>query len=52
MIYRSIWKALPGKLPVKAFQAVVIAAVVVAGLFSVVFPWIELSCFAPPTVEG
>ena len=52
MIYRSIWNFLPGKLPVKLALAMSILGLVIAALFTVIFPWIDLSFFAPPTVEG
>ena len=52
MIYRSIWKLLPGTFVLKIAQAMILAALVITLLFTVVFPWIDLSFFAPPTVEG
>ena len=52
MIYRSIWKLLPGTFVVKIAQVLILAALAFTLLFTVVFPWIDLSFFAPPTVEG
>ncbi|MEU6128832.1 hypothetical protein ABZ805_06625 [Saccharopolyspora sp. NPDC047091] len=40
-MYHWIWRHLPGPLPVKIVEAVVIVLVVVALLLFVVFPWLE-----------
>lgn len=40
-MYPWIWRHLPGPLPVRLLLAVVLAAAVVALLFTVVFPWVE-----------
>jgi hypothetical protein len=40
-MYSWIWRRLPGPLPVKLLQALVLVAAVVALLFGVVFPWVE-----------
>ena len=51
MIYKALWKALPGPVWSKVLLASLMFAVVVSLLFTVVFPWIEISLFAPPTIE-
>jgi hypothetical protein len=40
-MYAWIWRKLPGPLPLKVAQAVVLLAVVLALLLLVVFPWAE-----------
>ena len=40
-MYAWIWRMLPGPLPLKVAQAVVLVLVVLALLFFVVFPWAE-----------
>ena len=40
-MYSWIWRHLPGGTAVKAAQAVVLVAAVVALLLFVVFPWVE-----------
>jgi hypothetical protein len=40
-VYAWLWRKLPGPTPVKALEALALAAVTVALLFTVVFPWIE-----------
>ncbi|ATE51880.1 hypothetical protein [Actinosynnema pretiosum] len=40
-MYSWIWRHLPGPLPVRVLEAVVLAAGVVALLMFVVFPWAE-----------
>ena len=40
LMYGWIWRKLPGGTPVKVAQCVLIAAVIVAVLFLVVFPWL------------
>ena len=40
-MYGWIWRHLPGPAPVRALSALVLAAGVVALLFTVVFPWAE-----------
>lgn len=40
-MYSWIWRRLPGPLPVRLLQALVLVAAVVAVLFLVVFPWVE-----------
>lgn len=40
-MYAWIWRHLPGNAVVKAVQAAVLVAVVVALLLFVVFPWLE-----------
>lgn len=52
MIYRFIWSKLPGIFALKAFTASLVGIGIVALLFLVVFPWVDISFFAPPTVEG
>ena len=52
MIYRFIWDKLPGPLVLKVISAIALFGLVVAALFLVVFPWVDLSFFAPPTVGG
>ena len=39
-MYRALWRVLPGPLWAKISQSVVIAALVIALLFGVVFPFI------------
>ena len=40
-MYAWIWRHLPGPLPAKLVQSVVLVAAVVALLLFVVFPWAE-----------
>lgn len=40
-MYAWIWRHLPGPWPVRALLSLMIAAAVVFGLFTVVFPWAE-----------
>ncbi|MCP2262143.1 hypothetical protein LX15_005875 [Streptoalloteichus tenebrarius] len=40
-MYGWIWRKLPGSLPLKVVQALVLVLAVVALLLFVVFPWIE-----------
>lgn len=40
-MYAWIWRHLPGPVPVKVFEAVVLVAAALALLFFVVFPWAE-----------
>ena len=40
-MYAWLWRKLPGPTPVKVLEALALAAVTVALLFTVVFPWIE-----------
>ncbi|GAA3364344.1 MULTISPECIES: hypothetical protein [Saccharopolyspora] len=40
-MYHWIWRHLPGPLPVKLVEAVVLVLAVVALLLFVVFPWLE-----------
>lgn len=51
-MYRWIWSKLPGRVFVKALTSSLLGLVLVGLLFTVVFPWVELSFFAPPTVSG
>lgn len=52
MIYRNLWDKLPGNLIVKALTASALFLATTALLFLFVFPWAEVSFFAPPTVGG
>lgn len=49
-MYRWIWKRLPGGKIAKALVFSGLVTVVVVFFFIVVFPWLELSFFAPPTI--
>lgn len=40
-MYSWLWRHLPGPFPVRLLVAAVLAAAVVALLFTVVFPWAE-----------
>ena len=40
-MYGWLWRRLPGPTPVRVVLALVLAALVVALLFLVVFPWLE-----------
>jgi hypothetical protein len=40
-MYGWIWRHLPGPLPVRLLQAVLMFLAVVALLFFVIFPWLE-----------
>ncbi|HEY0638017.1 MAG TPA: hypothetical protein VGD67_10250 [Pseudonocardiaceae bacterium] len=40
-MYGWIWRKLPGPLPVKIVEAMLLLAAVLALLFFVVFPWAE-----------
>ncbi|WP_017972670.1 hypothetical protein [Actinopolyspora halophila] len=51
-MYAWIWRHLPGPLPVRALQALLLIAAVVALLLFVVFPWAEPRLpFGDPTLE-
>ena len=51
-MYAALWRLLPGPWPVRVLLLVVLAALVVALLFEVVFPWAEpLLPFNDVTVE-
>ncbi len=40
-MYTWIWRRLPGPVPMRALQALLLFLAVVALLFFVVFPWLE-----------
>lgn len=40
-MYAWIWRHLPGPLPVRLLEALVLVAAVMAVLLFVVFPWVE-----------
>jgi hypothetical protein len=40
-VYGWIWRNLPGPLPVRVLAALALAAVMIAVLFTAVFPWAE-----------
>jgi hypothetical protein len=40
-VYAWLWRKLPGPTPVRVLEALLLALVVVALLFTVVFPWLE-----------
>ena len=40
-MYAWIWRKLPGPTPVKILLAFVIAVVICAVLFTVIFPWVS-----------
>ena len=42
-MYSWIWRHLPGPLPIRAVQALMLVTAVVMLLFLVVFPWLEPS---------
>lgn len=50
MIYKHLWGKLPGNLIVKVLTASALFLTAIALLFLFVFPWVEVSFFAPPTV--
>jgi hypothetical protein len=39
-MYAALWRVLPGGIPAKIVQVVVLASLVVTGLFIFVFPWV------------
>jgi len=49
-MYRWLWEQLPGGKASKALIAIGISVGLLALLFTIVFPWLELSFFAPPTI--
>jgi hypothetical protein len=51
-MYRFIWNKLPGNLVAKLVLALLITSSIIYLLFVMLFPWLELSFFAPPTVAG
>jgi hypothetical protein len=52
-MYRFIWNKLPGNFELKLVVSQVVVGCVLFALFKIVFPWLELSFFASPTlVEG
>ena len=40
-MYTFIWRHLPGPLAIRAFQVLILVAIVSAVLLFVVFPWLE-----------
>lgn len=40
-MYSWIWRHLPGPLPIRALQALMLVTAVVMLLFLVMFPWLE-----------
>lgn len=52
MIYKYLWGKLPGNRLLKSALALLAFLAVTAVLFLFVFPWVEASFFAPPTVRG
>lgn len=51
-MYSALWRRLPGRWPLKSLLCLVLASVVVALLFTVVFPWAEPRLpFTDVTVE-
>lgn len=52
MIYKHLWDKLPGNVIVKILISSALFLATTALLFIVVFPWVEVSFFAPPTVGG
>ena len=52
-MYTWLWRNLPGRAPLRALQALVLAAAVVAVLFVWVFPWVEARLpYSDVTVPG
>ncbi|GAA4182771.1 hypothetical protein GCM10022252_09230 [Streptosporangium oxazolinicum] len=51
-MYGWIWRMLPGNLVTRAFTALVLAGLVAAVLWYVVFPWIEPRISLDPAVVG
>jgi hypothetical protein len=51
-MYRFLWDNLPGNLAVKVVLTLLITLSILYLLFVIIFPWLELSFFAPPTVTG
>lgn len=51
-MYKFIWRKLPGNLVSKLILALLITFSIIYLLFVTLFPWLELSFFAPPTVLG
>lgn len=49
-MYRWIWGKLPGNKLMKLVQASLLIGLLVAVLFIVVFPWLDLLFIAPPTI--
>lgn len=50
-MYRWLWGKLPGGKIAKTLALLGLAALVVLLLFTLVFPWLELSFFSPPTIS-
>ena len=51
-MYSALWRHLPGRWPLKFVLCTLLAAAVVALLFTVVFPWVEPRLpFTDVTVE-
>lgn len=42
-MYAWLWRRLPGPLPLRLLQLLLLAVAVVAALFGVVFPWVDLA---------
>ena len=49
-MYGWIWRTLPGPNWLKAIQSLVLIALVVALLFTLVFPWLETVIVQDPTL--
>lgn len=51
MFYPWLWRNLPGKLWLKSMQLVLLLAFVIAFLFLVVFPELDLLLASDPTLD-
>lgn len=49
-MYRRLWSKLPGGKISKTLALFGLLALAVLFLFTVVFPWLDVSFFAPPTI--
>lgn len=49
-MYRWIWNKLPGRKALKTLQVAALLALLIALLFGVVFPQLDLIFIAPPTL--
>lgn len=48
-MYSWLWRVLPGKRLGKVLQLVLLTALVLAGLYYFVFPWIDSVVYSEPT---
>jgi len=48
VIFPFVWRILPGPVPLKILELLVLLAVIVYALFTWVFPWVAADILPPP----